>query len=74
VFALGLQIFMGKEHLVKNWLIYTPDKEIYFKGTFFSGLQNHSSLHKIGCRSAENISPFFKHASFSVGTSKDFYG
>jgi hypothetical protein len=30
-----LQIFLGKEHLVKNWLIYTLDKVIYFKGTIF---------------------------------------
>jgi hypothetical protein len=31
--AQVLQIFLGKEHLVKNWLISTPDKVIYFKGT-----------------------------------------
>jgi hypothetical protein len=29
------QIFLGKEHLVKNWPISTPDKVIYFKGTIF---------------------------------------
>jgi hypothetical protein len=28
-------IFGGKEHLVKNWLISTLDKVIYFKGTIF---------------------------------------
>jgi hypothetical protein len=33
-----LQIFLGKEYLVKNWLISTLDKVIYFKGTIFSGL------------------------------------
>jgi hypothetical protein len=33
--AQALQIFWGKEHLVKNWLIYTLDKVIYFKGTIF---------------------------------------
>jgi hypothetical protein len=27
----------GKEHLVKNLLISTIDKVIYYKGTFFSG-------------------------------------
>jgi hypothetical protein len=27
------QIFFGKEHLVKNWLISTQDKVIYYKGT-----------------------------------------
>jgi hypothetical protein len=32
--ALVLQIFWGKEHLVKNWLISTLEKVIYFKGTF----------------------------------------
>jgi hypothetical protein len=31
--AQVLQIFRGKEHLVKNWLISTLDKEIYIKGT-----------------------------------------
>jgi hypothetical protein len=39
----------------------TPSKE-----QFFSGLQNLSSLHKIGWISAEKIIPFFKHASSSV--------
>jgi hypothetical protein len=30
-----LQIFLGKEHFVKNWLISALDKVIYFKGTMF---------------------------------------
>jgi hypothetical protein len=46
--AQVLQIFLGLEYLVKNWLISTLDKVIYFKGTIFS------LLHKIGWRSAEN--------------------
>jgi hypothetical protein len=29
------EIFFGKEHLVKNWLISTLDRVIYFKGTLF---------------------------------------
>jgi hypothetical protein len=29
VLALVLQIFFGKEDLVKNWLIFTPDKVIF---------------------------------------------
>jgi hypothetical protein len=29
------QIFWGKERLVKNRLIFTLDKVIYFKGTIF---------------------------------------
>jgi hypothetical protein len=33
--AQVLQIFLGKEHLVKNWLISTLDKAIYLKGTIF---------------------------------------
>jgi hypothetical protein len=33
--AQVLQIFLGKEHPVKNWLISTLDKVIYFKGTIF---------------------------------------
>jgi hypothetical protein len=35
--AQVLQIFLGKEHLVKNWLISTLDKVIYFEGTIFQG-------------------------------------
>jgi hypothetical protein len=59
-------IFGGKEHLVKHRMISTLDKIIFFKGTLFRGLQNLSSLHKIGRRSAEkNYLPFFKHASSS---------
>jgi hypothetical protein len=50
------QIFSGKEHLAKKWLITTLDKVI--KKQFFSGLQNLSSLHKRGWRSAEKILPF----------------
>jgi uncharacterized protein YlzI (FlbEa/FlbD family) len=33
--AKVLQIFLGKEHLVKSWLISTLDKVIYFKGKIF---------------------------------------
>jgi hypothetical protein len=43
--AQVLQIFFGKEHLLKHWLISTLDKVIYFK---------------IGWRTAENNSPFFQ--------------
>jgi hypothetical protein len=50
MFVLVLKIFLGKEHLVKNWLISTLDKAIYFKGIISRGLQNLSSLHKIGWR------------------------
>jgi hypothetical protein len=51
--AQVLQIFWGKEHLVKNRLISTLDKVIYFKEKKIRDLQNLSSLHKIGWRSAE---------------------
>jgi hypothetical protein len=51
--AQVLQIFLGKEHLVKNWLISTLDKVIYYKGTFYRAQQNLSLLHKIGWRPAE---------------------
>jgi hypothetical protein len=37
MFAQVLKIFFGKEHLVKNRLISTLDKAIYFKGTIFQG-------------------------------------
>jgi hypothetical protein len=35
--AQVLQIFWGKEHLVKNRLISTLDKVIYYKETFLQG-------------------------------------
>jgi uncharacterized protein YlzI (FlbEa/FlbD family) len=35
--ALALQIFFGKKHLVKNRLISTLDKVIYYKRTFLQG-------------------------------------
>jgi hypothetical protein len=35
--AQVFQIFFGKEHLVKNWLISTQDKVVYYKGTFLQG-------------------------------------
>jgi hypothetical protein len=35
--AQVLKIFLGKEHLVKNWLIPTLDKVIYYEGTFLQG-------------------------------------
>jgi hypothetical protein len=53
--------FGGKTVCKKNGLISTLDKVIYFKGTFFTGLQNLSSLHKIGWRSAGKNSPFFSN-------------
>jgi hypothetical protein len=42
--AQVLQIFWGKEHLVKNGLISTLDKVIYFKGTIFQRVFK-TSLH-----------------------------
>jgi hypothetical protein len=59
--AQVLQIFLGKEHLVKNWLITTLDKVIYYKGTFLQGSTKPLKPHKIGWRPAEK-----KHASSSA--------
>jgi hypothetical protein len=42
--AHALQIFWEKEHLVKNWLISTLDKVVYFEGTIFSAVYK-ASLH-----------------------------
>jgi hypothetical protein len=64
--AQVLQIFWGKEHLIKNRLISTLDKVIYFKGTIFQCLQNLSSVHKKGGDQLKKILPFFKHASSSI--------
>jgi hypothetical protein len=68
--AQVLQIFLGKEHLVKNWLISTLDKVIYIKVTIFQrptkplfASQNRMEI------SFKKFSLFFKHASSSVGSS-----
>jgi hypothetical protein len=45
MFALVLQKFGGKDHLVKNQLISALDKVIYFKGTFFQGFTYKTSIH-----------------------------
>jgi hypothetical protein len=58
--AMVLQTLFGK-NLVKNWLISAIDKAIYFIGIIFGGLQNHSSLHKIGRRSAEKKFSLFSN-------------
>jgi hypothetical protein len=59
--------FWGKIICIfKNRLISTLDEVIYFKGTIFQGYTKCLSLHKIGWRSAEKMSHFFKHASSSV--------
>jgi hypothetical protein len=57
--ALDLQIFLGKEHIVKNRLISTLDKIIYYKGTFYRAQRRLSLTHKIGWRPAEKNSPVF---------------
>jgi hypothetical protein len=65
--AQVLQIILGKEHLVKNRLISTLDRVIYFKGTIFQEStkplltsQNRAEI------SWKKILPFFKHASSSL--------
>jgi hypothetical protein len=65
MFVRVLKKFLAK-NLVKNQLISALYKVVYLKELFFSGLEKLSSLHKIGWRSAEKISPFFKHASSSI--------
>jgi hypothetical protein len=63
--AQVLQIFLGKEHLVKNWLISTLDKVIHFKGHNFSAVYK-TSLHftKQGGDQLKKISPFFSTRVF----------
>jgi hypothetical protein len=46
--ALVLQIFSGKERLVKNWLNSTLEKEIYFHGTIFLGSTKPLLTSKMG--------------------------
>jgi hypothetical protein len=64
--AQVLQIFWGIEHLVKNRLISTLDKVIYFKGTIFFGLQNLSSIQQIWWRPAEKKLPVFSTCAFWI--------
>jgi hypothetical protein len=60
--AQVLQIFFGKEHLVKK-LADLPNRlgNLLQRNIFFSGLQNLSSLHKIGWRSAEKKFSLFSN-------------
>jgi hypothetical protein len=59
--AQVLQIFLGKEHLVKNLLISNQDKLINFEGTIFQGSTKPLFTHNIGWRSAEKNSPVFSN-------------
>jgi hypothetical protein len=62
--AQALLIFLGKEHLVKNWLISTLYKAIYFRGTIFSAVYK-TALHfiKQGGDQLKKFAHFFRHAS-----------
>jgi hypothetical protein len=40
--ALVEQIFFGENQILKNWLISTLDKVIYFKGAVFLGVYKTS--------------------------------
>jgi hypothetical protein len=52
---LGPANIWGKEHLVKNWLISTLDKVIYFKGTIFQRSTKHffTSQNRVEIRCTE---------------------
>jgi hypothetical protein len=66
MFALVLLKFLDKEHLVKCRLSCNLIKIIFTSQEHFKGVYIHkdlSSLHKIGWRSAERISPFLQYAS-----------
>jgi hypothetical protein len=63
-----LQTFSGKEYLVKNWLISTLDKVIYFKGTIFRRSTKPLFTSQNRVETAEKILPFFKHASSIVAS------
>jgi hypothetical protein len=61
-----LQIVWGKEHLIKNRLISTPDKVIYFKGTNFSAVYKTLLTSQNKVEISKKILPFFKDASSSI--------
>jgi hypothetical protein len=63
-----LQIFWRKEHLVKNRLISTLDKVIYYKGTFLQGSTKPLFTTQIGWTPAEKNCPFFQHACSRRGS------
>jgi hypothetical protein len=51
-----LQIFLGKEHLVKNWPISTLDKDQFFSGLHTKPLSTSQNSVEI----SEKNSPFFQ--------------
>jgi hypothetical protein len=59
MFVLVQQTFLIK-NIVKSLLIFTLEKVIYYKGTFFQG--ETKTLLKTGWRPAEKIA-LFQHAS-----------
>jgi hypothetical protein len=61
--ALALQIFFGKEHLVKKSVDLHPRQGNIdsSKEQFFKGLQHLSSLHKQGGDQVKNFSLFQTH-------------
>jgi hypothetical protein len=67
MYAQVLEIFLGKEHLVKNWLISTLGKVIYFKWTNFQRCTKplFTSQNRVEI-SWKYFSHFFEHASFTV--------
>jgi hypothetical protein len=64
--AQVLQIYWGKEHLVKNWLISTLDNVIYFKGTIFQRSTKPLFILQNRVDMSWKNDPFFKHASSSI--------
>jgi hypothetical protein len=70
--AHGLANIFWKEHLVKNWLISTLDKVIYFKGTIFqwSTKPLFTSQNRVEI-SWNKILPFFNNASSSLAPKCD---
>jgi hypothetical protein len=67
--AQVMQIFFGERTPCKRLADLHPRQgNLLQREQFFIGLQNLSSLHKIGWRSAEKNIPFFKHASSSVAS------
>jgi hypothetical protein len=66
MFALALQIFLGKEHLVKNWLVSALGKVIYFKETIYHGSTKPllTSQNRVEIRKNEKMAHVFQTCFF----------
>jgi hypothetical protein len=73
--AQALQIFLGKEQLVKNWLISTLGTQgnLLQRNNFSAVYKTSLPFTKSGGYQLKNY-PFFKHASSSIAPKLSMLG